>query len=187
MLSFWMNLSKNQWVDLVRPQIIMMKTPLGKKIAKNFVSQVVSRSDEFLLEKDIATVFPLFTPEGEKLWAPGWTYTNLMGAAELKPDDVFLTDTHDHKSTQAIWIVLDYDTGKHYVSYYKIEPEQKVGKITVQCFEQSPSVTLVRVTYQYIGLSEFGNQFVAGFTKEAFAEFIDAWRSLLRDYFLKHP
>jgi len=154
-------------------------------MTEDFVSQVVSHSEEFSLEKDIATVFPLFTPEGEKLWAPGWTYTNLIGSVELKPDYVFLTDTHDHKSTQAIWIVSDYNADKHYVSYYKIEPEQKVGKITVQCFEQSPSATRVRVTYKYIGLSDLGNQFVAGFTKEVFSEFINGWRILLNDYFEK--
>src|SRR4030067_49067 len=106
-------------------------------MTKGFVSQVASHSEEFLLEKDIATVFPLFSPEGENLWAPGWSYTNLFGSTKLKPDYVFLTDTHDHKSAQAIWIVSDYDPDKHYISYYKIEPEQKVGKITVQCFEQS--------------------------------------------------
>jgi len=156
-------------------------------MTKNFVSQVVFHTEEFLLEKSIAIVFPLFTPEGEKLWAPGWTYTNLIGSTELKPDDVFLTDTHDHKSAQAIWIVSEYDVNKHLVSYYKIEPGQKIGKITVQCFEQSPSATRVGVTYKYIGLSDSGNQFVAGFTKEAFTEFIGVWRSLLRDYFLKNP
>ena len=79
----------------------------------------------------------------------------------------------------------DYNADKHYVSYYKIEPEQKVGKITVQCFEQSPSATRVRVTYKYIGLSDLGNQFVAGFTKEVFSEFINGWRILLNDYFEK--
>jgi hypothetical protein len=151
-----------------------------------FISQVISHSEEFLLEKDIATVFPLFTPEGEKLWAPDWSYTNLVGSTKLKPDDVFLTDTHDHKSARAIWIVSDYNADKHYVSYYKIEPEQKVGKIIVECFEQGPFTTRVRVTYKYIGLSDSGNQFVAGFTKEAFTEFIGVWRSLLCDYFLKN-
>lgn len=156
-------------------------------MTEGFVSKVVSHSEEFSLEKEIGCVFPLFTPEGEKLWAPGWSYTNLIGSAELKPDYVFLTDTHDHKSAQAIWIVSDFDPDKHYVSYYKIEPEQKIGRITVQCFEQSPSVTLVKVTYKYIGLSESGNRFIEGFTKEVFTEFIGEWHSLLYGYLEKHP
>jgi hypothetical protein len=154
-------------------------------MSSRFVSQVVSHSEEFLLERGIASVFPLFSPEGEKLWAPGWDYTNLLGSKDLERDDVFLTDSHDHKSTQAIWIVADYDPVKHYVSYYKVEPGEKVGKIVVECFEQTETSTLVRVAYKYIGLSDSGNQFVSSFTKEAYREFIGEWRSLLLHYFEK--
>ena len=154
-------------------------------MSSGFVSRVVSHSEEFLLERDIASVFPLFSPEGEKLWAPGWDYTNLLGSKELQRDDVFLTDSHDHKSTQAIWIVADYDPVKHHVSYYKVEPGEKVGKIVIECFEQTETSTLVKVAYKYIGLSDSGNQFVAGFTKEAYREFIGEWRSLLLHYFEK--
>ena len=152
-----------------------------------FMSRVISHSEEFLLERDIASVFPLFSPEGEKLWAPGWDYTNLLGSKDLHPDYVFLTDSHDHKSTNAIWIVAAYDPVKHYVSYYKIEPGEKVGKINVECFEQTETSTLVIVSYKYIGLSDSGNRFVASFTKEAYKEFIGEWRSLLLRYFEKHP
>jgi hypothetical protein len=152
-----------------------------------FVSRVVSHSEEFLLERDSASVFPLFSPEGEKLWAPGWDYTDLLGSKDLHPDDVFLTDSHDHKSTQAIWIVSDYDSVKHYVSYYKVEPGEKVGKVIVECFQQTDTSTLVKVTYKYIGLSDSGNQFITGFTKKAYKEFIGEWRSLLLRYFEKHP
>ncbi len=152
---------------------------------KGFVSQIVSHSEEFLLERDISYVFPLFSPEGEKLWAPGWNYTNLLGSIGLEPDYVFLTDTHDHKSAQAIWIVSGYDRARHYVSYYKVEPGQKVGKIVVQCFEQNRTSTLVKVTYKYIGLSDSGNRFVETFTKEAYKEFIGEWRSLLLNFLQK--
>ena len=154
-------------------------------MTQGFVSQVVSHSEEFLLERDVSYIFPLFSPEGEKDWTPGWNYTNLLGSIELEPDYVFLTDIHDHKSAQAIWIVSNYDPAKHYVSYYKVEPGQKVGKIVVQCFEQNRTSTLVKVTYKYIGLSDSGNRFVAAFTKEAYKEFIGEWRSLIHDYFKK--
>jgi hypothetical protein len=155
-------------------------------MSSRFVSQVVSHSEEFLLPRDIASVFPLFSPEGEKLWAPEWDYINLLGSMDLQSDDVFLTDSHDHKSTQAIWIVADYDPVKHYVSYYKIEPGEKVGKVIVECFRQTDTSTLVRVTYRYTGLSDSGNQFITGFTKKAYREFIGEWRSLLLRYFEKH-
>ena len=156
-------------------------------MSSRFVSQVVSHSEEFLLPRDIASVFPLFSPEGEKLWAPGWDYTNLLNSKDLQRDDVFLTDSHDHKSTNAIWIVSDYDPVKHYVSYYKVEPGEKVGKVVVECFQQTDTSTLVKVSYKYIGLSDSGNQFISGFTKEVYKEFIGEWRLLLLRYFEKHP
>jgi len=155
-------------------------------MSSHFVSRVVSHSEEFFLERDIASVFPLFSPEGEKLWAPGWDYTNLLGSKDLQPDYVFLTDSHDHKSTHAIWIVADYDPVKHYVSYYKVEPGEKVGKVVVECFKQTKESTLVKVSYKYIGLSDSGNRFVVSFTKEAYREFIGEWRSLLLRYFEKN-
>jgi hypothetical protein len=80
---------------------------------------------------------------------------------------------------------LNYDPDKHYVSYYKVEPGQKVGKVVVECFEQSRTSTLVKVAYKYIGLSDSGNRFVETFTKEAYKEFIGEWRSLLHDYLRK--
>ena len=151
-----------------------------------FKSQVVSHTDEFLIEKDISSVFPLFSPEGEKLWAPGWDYTNIMGSKELQPDYVFLTDSHDHKSTTAIWIVVNYDSANHFVSYYKVEPDDKVGKIEVQCVGQYPGHTIVKVTYKYIGLSESGNRFIAGFTKKTYKAFIDEWRTLIEAHFKRN-
>jgi len=156
-------------------------------MSSEFMARVVSHSEEFFLERDIASVFPLFSPEGEKLWAPGWDYTNLLGSKDLQRDDVFLTDAHDHRSTRAIWIVSDYDPVKHYVSYYKVEPGEKVGKLVVECFQQTDTSTLVRVTYRYTGLSDSGNQFISGFTKEVYKEFIGEWRLLLLRYFENHP
>ena len=156
-------------------------------MSSSFRSQVASYSEEFLIEKGIASVFPLFSPEGEKLWVPGWDYTNIMVSKDLQPDDVFLTDSHDHRSTTAIWIVANYDPVNHFVSYYKVEPGEKVGKIVVQCAEQHQKHTIVKVSYKYIGLSDSGNRFIAGFTKKAYKAFIDEWRSLIKAHFNRSP
>jgi len=37
-------------------------------------SKSVSHTAEFEISRPIQTVFPLFSPEGEKLWALGWDY-----------------------------------------------------------------------------------------------------------------
>ena len=143
----------------------------------------VSHSKSLMIEQSIDKLFPLFSPEGEKLWVPDWDYHNVMDSTTLAEDFVFLTDTHNHASAQAIWIVKRFDPAIHLVQYYKIEPGDKVGLITVKCLEKGPQLTEVRVTYKYIALSTSGEKFISGFTENNFTSFIEYWRELLVKYF----
>ena len=142
----------------------------------------VSYTKAFEMPIPIDTLFPLFSPEGEKDWVPGWDYENVMGTTELGEDYVFLTKAHDHGTTEAIWIVKKYDPKFHYVQFYKIEPEDKLGIVTVQCSELAES-TKVQVTYKYMALSEKGEMFVSEFNESVYEEFIGEWQTLLSIYF----
>jgi hypothetical protein len=144
----------------------------------------VSYTKSFAMCAPIAKLFPLFTPEGEKKWVPGWDYENVMGTPELSEDYVFLTRKHDHGSSNAIWIVKRYDPASHFVQYYKIEPETKIGVVSVTCVEMETGKTEVRVTYQYIPLSKDGETFVSEFTGKVFEEYIGEWEKLLVKYFM---
>lgn len=75
----------------------------------------------FELDAPIVDLFPLFSPEGEKRWVPGWDYKNIMGTTDLSEDYVFLTKNHDHGATDAIWIVKLYEPESYLVQFYKIE------------------------------------------------------------------
>jgi len=145
----------------------------------------ISRTKAFQMNFPAARLFPLFSPEGEKLWVPGWDYENVIGKTALSEDYVFLTKTHDHGTTDAIWIVKKYDLESHFVQFYKIEPGDKIGIITVKCTETDPSKTNVQVTYEYLALSKSGEEFIAGFSESVYEEFIGEWQRLLSDYF-KH-
>ena len=149
------------------------------------LSKSVSHSVEFEINQPVQSVFPLFTPEGEKLWAAGWDYENIMGTTKLHEDYVFLTRTHDHAVTEAIWIVKKYEPETYRIQYSKIEPREKVGIIEVGCDPSAVGSTKVQVTYRYVGLSETGNRFVARFTKKDYAAFIGEWKRLIESYFAK--
>jgi hypothetical protein len=151
------------------------------------ISKSVSHTAEFEIPRPAATVFPLFTPEGEKLWAPGWDYENLMGTDEVHEDDLFLTRSHDHAANDAIWIVKQYDPKRFQVQYYKVEPGEKVGLIEVVCVPSASSSTVVRVTYRYSGLSENGNRFVEQFTRKEYDAFIGEWKRLIDSYLAATP
>lgn len=142
----------------------------------------ISHTKAFEMAIPIAALFQLFSPEGEKQWVPGWDYENVMGTTELSEDYVFLTKTHDHRTTDAIWIVKKYDPKSHFVQFYKIEPEDKIGVVTVQCTELEAERTKVQITYKYIALSATGERFVSEFSESAYEEFIGQWQTLLSNY-----
>jgi hypothetical protein len=143
----------------------------------------ITHSSGFDLAQPVERVFPLFSPEGERGWVPGWDYVNVMGTTELSEDYIFLTKSHDHAATDAIWLVKRYDPARWLVQYYRVEPGDKVGIVTVQCARNGGRLTHVEVSYQYIALSESGQDFLMGFTSEFFEHFIGHWEQLLLEYF----
>lgn len=93
----------------------------------------ISHTSAFDLAVPIDELFPLFSPEGEKLWVPGWDYENVVGTTEPSEDYVFLTRSHDHAEARAIWVVKKYVPADHFIELYRIEPEQKAGLVRVRC------------------------------------------------------
>ena len=145
----------------------------------------ISYTEIFDINQPARTLFELFSPEGERLWVPGWQYQNILGTDALHEDYVFLTQGHDHAAGEAIWIVKRYDPDAMQVQYYRIEPGEKLGIVAVSCDSLDRRSTRVTVTYTYIGLSDRGNRFIEGYTRVAYQEFIGQWKSLLEAYFVK--
>jgi hypothetical protein len=143
----------------------------------------VSHTKAFEITQPVEKMFPLFTPEGEKLWVPDWDYKNIMGTTELCENYVFLTRTHEHKNSDAIWIVKKYDPDLHYVQYYKIEPVDKIGVVTVECSKVGEARTRIEVTYKYVALSSAGEESLSAFSYKAYEAYIYNWKKLLIDYF----
>jgi len=143
----------------------------------------VKHTLDFKISQSIDILFPLFSAEGEKLWVPGWDYENIMGTSDLHEDYIFLTKNHDHASTDAIWLVKKYKPESYFVQFYKVEPEDKVGIISVQCTKMDESLTQVEVNYEYIGLSKNGDEFIESFSSTKYKEFIAEWNILLVGYF----
>ena len=69
------------------------------------------------------------------------------------------------------------------MQFYKIEPGEKIGVVTVKCTELEASKTMIRVTYKYLALSKGGEEFITVFNESTYEEFIDEWQKLLTNYF----
>jgi len=143
----------------------------------------IKHTVDFKIDQPVEILFPLFSAEGEKLWVPDWDYENIMGSTDLHEDYIFVTKNHNHASTDAIWLVKRYESDAYLVQFYKVEPDDKVGIVTVQCKKIDDTSSQVEVSYEYIGLSQKGNEFINKFTSTEYKIFIGEWKSLLVNYF----
>jgi len=145
--------------------------------------EAVEHTSAFRVPVPAAVVFPLFSPEGEKAWVPGWDYESPLGTTEMAEDFVFLTRSHAHGAAEAVWLVKRHDPTAHMVELYKVEPGEKVGMVRVRCRDLPGGESEVQVRYRYVPLSATGREFVEGFTHAAFETFIGEWETLLSAHF----
>ena len=127
----------------------------------------------FRLDAPLARVFPLFTAEGERGWAPGWEPVILSGAEERGSAFV----TRGHAGIETTWIVADYRPADGRVSYARLAQGSNIGLVDVVCTPADDGGTVVSVRYTLTGVSEQGRAFVREFLEPThYARMIDEWR-----------
>jgi hypothetical protein len=127
----------------------------------------------FRLDAPLARVFPLFTAEGERDWAPGWEPTVLSGAEERGSAFV----TRGHTGIVTTWIVADYRPSEGRVSYARLAQDSNIGLVDVICTPAEGGGTVVSVRYTLTGVSEQGRAFVRQFLEpEHYSRMIEEWR-----------
>jgi len=106
----------------------------------------------------------LFTPEGERAWAPGWDPAHAS-------ETVFTTDHHAH----TIWVITDETTTTR--RYVCVTPGVHAGTVEVRC-EADGEQTRAHVTYDLAALGPEADL-------EAFAARYDAmlaeWERLIAE------
>ncbi len=148
-----------------------------------FTAKRVEHSHTIELNETPETVFPLFTPEGEKKWAEGWDFERVYPTAQDTEENmIFTTLSHDHGQLDAIWIVTRYAPSEFFIEYQRIEPGVKIGRIRVQCQRLASGKTSATIEYMYTALSEQGHQFLDGFTEFSYLHFLLSWEKAINYY-----
>jgi len=146
-------------------------------------SAPLSNSREFQLNASCARVFPMFTAEGERDWAPGWNPEILSG--EVGRGSAFRTLGHQD-GRETVWIVTDYQPDQYRVAYARIAQNSNIGLVDVSC-RGAPGGAHVSVRYTLTGLNQEGDDFVRGFLADAhYTRFIEEWRAALSAALKKH-
>jgi hypothetical protein len=128
----------------------------------------------FHLDAPRSKVFPLFTAEGERGWAPGWNPEMLSGAAER--GSAFRTNHSNGQET--VWVVTAYDPEQGRVSYARAALGSNIGLVDVVCTDSRSGGTDISVRYTLTALSESGRAFVSHFlSPEHYSQMIEEWRT----------
>lgn len=142
-------------------------------------SPPLSNSRRFHLGAPCAQVFPLFTAQGEKAWAPGWDPEMLSG--DTARGSVFRTrhSGSHHPGSETVWIVTDYQPDHYKVSYARLAQGSNMGLVEVTCHADSDG-SFVTVRYTLTGLNETGDAFVQEFLSDPhYTRFIEEWRTTI--------
>lgn len=124
-----------------------------------------------------AQAFRLFTPLGERDWAPGWEPRFPAPTPDdSAPGTVFVTETPGLVRT---WVVVEREHHRR-IGYTNVAPGDRASHITV---ELTPvfAGSEVTVTYDVTALSEAGAHVVAHFA-EGFAPYLDSWQRQIDAY-----
>jgi hypothetical protein len=128
--------------------------------------------------------FQLFTAPGERLWVDGWEPLVLRGGDGRGKGSVFVTEAHGDK---AYWIVVDYDEDALHARYARVAPGTRAGTVEVFARDDGEGATEVEVTYELTALSDEGNEQLAAFDAEAYAQMLADWERMIRDAGLEYP
>jgi hypothetical protein len=128
----------------------------------------------------IDETFPLFSPEGERLWVPGWD-PEILCPREGVWVEGQLFRTREEQG-EAVWLITRLDRAHHHVEYHRVEPGRYVARVDVRCWATMDGDTEVSTSYEYVGLSESGNREIDAMTQEDYDAKMARWSEWIAKY-----
>lgn len=140
--------------------------------AKAFRASHVLRAASFELDLPRDRAFELFTPEGERAWAPGWDPRYLHPVDGTPGAGMVFTTS---MSEETLWMMLRHEQADGYVEYLRCTPGSRIGVVRVRCTALDAGRTKVDVSYELTALTESGNATIRELDDAAFSRFIGGW------------
>ena len=135
----------------------------------------VTREGMFALNCHADRAFPLFSPEGEQIWVPGWDATPVFPADRmpLEPDTVFTTSELHGPAT---WVIASTDARARRTEYVAFEPRTHCGHITVQVEALEEGHCRVHARYVITAFGEHREEMLRRFDEGPFRERMTNWK-----------
>ena len=137
-------------------------------------AQQVIRTGGFDLPCDADTAFPLFSPEGERDWAPGWNPMAVFPQTiAFKPNTVFRLGQGTEES---LWTILEADWLAHRAEYVRLAPASHTARIVVKIEPVPPNRSHVTVSYTVTAFGEHAPSVLEPFSEGAYARRMCDWQ-----------
>jgi hypothetical protein len=117
----------------------------------------------------------LFTPTGERAWAPGWDPRFPSPVTDdTEPGTVFQTD---HAGRHSTWTVTRHDPGTT-IQYATTTPGDRAGLVTVACTPGEDDTTIATISYDLTTLAPEANAELDRFAAH-YPSFLDQWQQAI--------
>lgn len=128
----------------------------------------------------VGEAFPLFSPEGEKLWIREWAPEPLFPAGAVwEQGQIFRTQ---EERGPGVWVISALDRDAHSVEYFRIEATRYVARVRVRCEADGPARTKAHVSYLFVGLTDTGNGDIAQMSRDEYAGKMERWGRMIQEY-----
>jgi len=140
----------------------------------------IERFTTIRLPIEPAEALPLFTPEGERAWVPGWDPQPVHApGGSLSRDGAVFRTTHGGEET--VWLVQRVDPAQGVADYVRLTPGNRLGTVHVRCTDDGEGGSIVEVGYRLTALSPAGEEALEAITREAFEADIRGWREAIEE------
>jgi len=134
----------------------------------------ISRTGTFELPCNAETAFPLFSPEGEKHWVPGWDPYPVF------PDTIaFVRDTvfrEGKGNEEALWTIVEADLRAHRAEYVRVAHASHTAHIIVEVEPLGPERSKVKVSYTVTTFGKHSGPLLENFSEQVYAAKMQNWQ-----------
>lgn len=138
----------------------------------------------FTVHAPMTAAFPLFGPEGERLWAGAdWDPQFVSPVPAKDVEGAVFRISHGHHD--ATWVNTSFDAAAGHAAYVYIVEGKMTTRIDVQLTPINGDATSVRVMYERTALDPSMNEKIGEMTK-ADVQMGPEWEKSIADYLQKH-
>lgn len=120
-----------------------------------------------------ADAFAYFTPDGERLWVPGFDPEYLHPFSGEQGLGAIFTTTHGGEDT--LWMILRFSPDEGVAEYARVTPGSRRGTVRVSLAAIGHESTRATISYDLTALSDAGDGVLAAMSETAYTEMLSEW------------